>query len=72
MPGLGHAEKHPQVMSRQAEMQPLRALLRSAWLCVSDPGLAHFKALISVLHSAISAETPASRSVTRKPPLLSV
>lgn len=49
VPGLRQAEKHPWVMSGQAEVQPLRALLRVAQLHGLGPGSqAHFKALISV------------------------
>lgn len=74
VPVLGHAEKHPWVVSWQAEVQPLRALLRFAQLCGLGPGSqAHFKAVISILHAAISAETPASysKSIIRKSALLS-
>lgn len=71
MPGLGHAEKHPWIVSWWAEIQPLQALLRFAQLCgVGPSSQAHFKALISILHAGISAETPAtcSKSITGKSP----
>lgn len=72
-PGLRHAEKHPRVMSGQAEVQPLQALLRVARLHGLGPGSqAHFKVLISVGHPAVSAETLASKSVIRKAPSLSI
>lgn len=71
IPGLGHAGKHLWIISWWAEIQPLQALLRFAQLCgVGPSSQAHFKALISTLYAAISAETSAtySKSITGKSP----